>query len=130
VRAWAAVALLLLASVLLAGCGSGGRNELTVTVSNPTPHDAEVWLRIESVRGDVKHNEPVQVPAGEVVDFSMGDLQGMIKFTTLVLGHSHSEVEQMEPDEDWTVDLGEDGSTCFFFGVSPYQATGDDARCG
>lgn len=108
---------LVLAAVLLSGCSGGHPNQLTVVVSNPTRDDVEVWLRIESVRGDMKHNEPLTVAAGEVEEFTMGDLQGMLRFTTIVLGQTHSELEQMGPDEDWTMDVRDDGTTCFWFGV-------------
>ena len=121
---WGVLAVVLAAS--LAGCSDGHRNQMRVIVSNPTHDDVDVWLRIESVRGDTKYNEPVHVPAGEAVEFSMGDLQGMLRFTAIVLGHAHSETEQMEPDEDWTIDIRDDGSTCFFFYVEDHA----EPRCG
>ena len=123
---------LIVIPVLLSGCSGGHDNEMRVIVSNPTRHDVEVWLRIESVRGDMKHNEPLDVAAGEVEEFSMGDLQGSLRFTAIVLGHTHTDLEQMEPDEDWTIDVRDDGTTCFWFGIvgDGASATEADYRCG
>ena len=78
------------------------------------------------MRGDVKFNEAVLVGHDEGAEFSMGDLQGPLRFTAIVGNHAHSEEEQMEPDEDWHVDIRSDGSTCFRFGIDGTGPT----RCG
>ena len=120
------VVLALALAVAFAGCSDGHRNSLMVTTVNEGDETVEVWLRIESVRGDMKHNGPVVVePQGED-SFSMGDLQGLLHFTAIVGDHVHLEEEQMEPDEDWRVEVQADGTTCFTFGID----ASDAPRCG
>lgn len=125
-----ALGALLVLAIALSGCSERDRNELTVTVSNPDLVDShaavEVWLRIESIRGDMKHNGPVTVASKGTEEFSMGDLQGPLRFTAIVGNHSHTEDEQVEPDEDWVVEVRSNGSTCFRFGI---DGTGP-MRCG
>ena len=99
---------------------------MAVTTVNEGGATVEVWLRIESIRGGMKHNGPVVVGAGEEDTFSMGDLQGLLHVTAIVGDHVHVEEEQMEPDEDWRVELHADGTTCFVFGID----ASDAPRCG
>ena len=129
-RATVALASALVLPALLAGCSGGGEpNEMTIVVSNSAlarPEPVEAWLRIESVRGDMKFNEPVTVGHDERVELSMGDLQGALKFTVIARDHTHTEEEQMEPDEDWHIDIRSDGSSCFRFGIDG----ANPSRCG
>ena len=123
-----AVALLVLLTAM-AGCSEGQRNTMTVVVSNSSladPAPVEVWLRIESVRGDIKLNEAVTVAQGHSAEIQMGDLQGGLRFTAIAREHSHTEDEQVEPDEDWHVEVRSDGSTCFRFGIDGSSPM----RCG
>ena len=125
-RAACAIVFALVVAVALSGCSSGHRNSLMVTTVNEGDTTVEVWLRIESIRGDMKHNGPVVVDPGAEDRFSMGDLQGLLQFTAIVGDHVHLEEEQMEPDEDWRVEVHADGTTCFVFGID----ASDAARCG
>jgi hypothetical protein len=121
--AWAA--LVVLGQVALAGCGEP-RPEFFATVHNDTDQDVEVWVRIETLRGDMKHNGPLVAPAHGEASLSMGRFQGTYRFTALLGDAARQDIESVLPKDDWVVEVHEGGEMCFRFGE---RGAGDE-RCG
>ena len=111
------LALALLATMLLAGCDQP-RPEFLVTVENGTDQPVDVWVRIETLRGDMKHNGPLTAAANGEDHLSMGYFQGTYRFTALLDGQARQDIESVLPKDDWVVAVQADGGLCFRFGRS------------